>query len=104
MAEHAVPRPMTVDEVGERYTNRWIVIDVTERDEYDVPVAGGVLAIGKKEADIHEATMKALREPNLRSKGYFTWRAYRRVPPGSEGSAMIQETLLRSARRGIWKK
>jgi hypothetical protein len=104
MAEHAVSQVMTVDEVGERYTNKWILMEVTECDEYDVPVAGVVLAIGKKEADIHEATMKALREPNLQSKGYFTWCAYRRVPPGPEGDAMIQETILRSVSRGIRKR
>jgi hypothetical protein len=104
MAEQAVPQVMTVDEVGERYTNRWILMEVTERDERDAPIAGIVLAIGRKEADIQEATMKALREPNLQSKGYYTFRAYRRVPPGPEGIAMIEETILRSARRGIRKR
>jgi hypothetical protein len=104
MTEQAMPQPMTVDEVGERYTNKWVLMEVTECDEYDTPVAGIVLAIGKREADIQDATMKALREPNLQSKGYFTWRAYRRVPPGPEGSAIIQETILRSVRRGIRKR
>jgi len=104
MAEQSTPQPMTVDEVGERYTNKWILMEVTECDERDAPTAGIVLAIGRKEADIQEATMKALREPNLRSKGYYTFRAYRRVPPESEGFAMIQETILRSARRGIRRR
>jgi len=104
MTEHAAPQVLTVDEVGERYTNKWILMEVTERDERDAPVAGVILAIGRKEADIHEATMKALKEPNLQSKGYYTFRAYRRVPPGPEGFAMIEETILRNARRGIRKR
>jgi len=69
VVEQSVPEPMTIDEVGERYTNKWILMDVTECDARDAPVAGIVLAIGRKEADIQEATMKALREPNLHSQG-----------------------------------
>ncbi len=98
------PEPMTVDEVGERHTNRWILMEVHESDARGAARSGIVLAVGRRRADIQEALFKALREPNMQSQGYYTFRAHRPIPPGPEGLAMIERNQLRSARRDIRRR
>ena len=92
--------PMTVGEVGERHTNRWILMEVHERGERGAAKGGIVLAIGRRRADIQAALFKAFREPNMQSQGYYTFLAQRPIPPGSEGLAIIERNQLRSAMRG----
>lgn len=56
--EHPQPEVLTLPEISQKHKDRWVAIEVTERDENLQPVKGRVLAEDIDRYNLREKTVK----------------------------------------------
>ncbi len=61
-----MPEIVDIAEESKKYEDEWLLFDVTEVSEVDVPVKGRLLCHGKSRDEIHEVIMQR-REGDLQT-------------------------------------
>src|SRR5947207_1329014 len=80
---------LTVDEVCELFEDEWILMRVTERDEFDAPCRGVVVAVRKKRNDIQPAALEAVEDAKQNGTPYYIFKAFKRIRSGAEWVAAL---------------
>lgn len=105
-AQSDIPE-MTVDEASETYANRWILLEVTERDERDAPLRGRVLDHHPRREGIQPTVMKvieqvkAVPEAPEGVRGYYVFYGVRLFGTASEWEEHKRQTGLFGGGRGV---
>lgn len=91
---------LTVDEASERYANQWLLMRVHECDEYDTPIRGEIIAVGKHRSDIHAAEMAAVFETPPTGLGIYVFRSRHLAKRGGRRRLPTEATVDREQRAG----
>ncbi|HEY7295109.1 MAG TPA: hypothetical protein VH916_08705 [Dehalococcoidia bacterium] len=78
---------LTVDEASERYANQWLLMRVHEYDEYETPLRGEIIAVGKHRSDIHPIEMAAIYETLPTGLGIYVFRSHHKAVRGKKQSS-----------------
>lgn len=85
VGENTVPTAIKISSIRRRYKNEWVVVDVTQRDEFQVPVAGKVLFSNADEEKAYDYGFTYRRQnPQAELFFFFTGEP---VPEGMGGAA-----------------
>ena len=49
---------MKISEISLNYPQQWVLVDITQRDKYNIPSEGQVLLFSKNQEEIIEKTQK----------------------------------------------
>ena len=91
----ANPPEMTVNEVAEVYPEQWVLMRVTDENEYHHPWRGHILAVSHDERHINQALSREPRpsqlSPDVAPPRYYVFQAYRHIYPGPELDAWLAQ-------------
>ena len=86
---------VSVDDLCERYPKQWMVMEVTERDEYTHPKAGKLLAHHERRSGISRAVIAALG----RKQHIYVFAGYKSASH-AEVSAHFNRMIEKTAESG----
>lgn len=87
------PRIYDVYDVSDVFLDEWILMRVTERDEYGVPARGEILEHGKRRRDIQPRLLAGLDTAKETGDHYYVFRAFPRLRPGEKYHCLVDELL-----------
>jgi hypothetical protein len=86
-------RPVTINEASDMYPGQWILMRVTESDEYDEPVAGLIVTTGPTRDSIQDAVMEHV--VRRRDGHYFVFSDLKRVSSRAEWEEIVRRATER---------
>jgi hypothetical protein len=95
------PETLSVDEIGERYPEQWILLRVTEFSERHEPVAGEVVAASQSHAAIWRRYGKLHAQSGGRPGPCYIFQAFPPLPPGTTWHDILEEAARRGPPRGV---
>lgn len=75
--------PKAVAELSSSHAGEWILLRVTERDRFDVPTRGVVVATGKNRGAIQRNVLKRARQAQETGEQYYVFHADNRRASGA---------------------
>jgi hypothetical protein len=89
----ANPPELTVDEVADLYPGQWVLMRVTEDNEYHQAWRGHILAVSDDECDLNEVLAREPKRsqlpPGVKPGRYYVFQAYHYIYPGPEWDAWL---------------
>lgn len=83
---------ISVAEAPELYPDQWVLMQVTEHSEHDMPVAGVVLATGSDE-HVQAALMERIRS-GCPDPPYYRFFAFKNVPSAEELQEIAEQVWI----------
>ena len=66
-------KELTIESIREKYKNVWVVVEVTQHDRYNVPVAGKVLFHCRDREEVYDNGFNRLKQdPKIDMYLFFT--------------------------------
>ena len=94
------PHPISVDEAAAAYPGRWILLQVTAVDEYDVASHGIVVATGPTRESIQPKVMEVFTSPGGARLRHLVFTGYRRIRSREEWSELLEGIIQTEASGG----
>lgn len=91
LPQRPTPDVMTIDDAAAAYDGEWILLELTEIDDQQNPVAGIVVEHHPKRSGIQPAVMRVIASPSPTAKGYYVFSGYRRFYSGAEWDAYVAQ-------------
>jgi len=92
---------LTVNEIAERFPDQWILLRVTDQDEYGRSVAGQVVAVSKHSRGVWNKLIKIHFEHEEDHSHYFVFNAYPHIYSGERFKEILDNVDLSKLPRGV---
>lgn len=91
---------LAVDAAAAAYAGMWILMRVEQRDEYDTPTQGAVIAAGRQRRDIQQSVLASVRAAQQSGEQFYVFRGFERSPAGRDWRGALEAIVMQGGRRG----
>ena len=92
---------LTINEIAERFPDQWILLRVTESDQWGRSVAGQIVAVGKHSRVPWTKLIKIHTQHAEDRSHYFVFNAFPRIDSGEHFKEILDNVDLSRLPRGI---
>lgn len=93
---------LTLEEIVERYRDKWILLRVTELDDRHEPTAGQIVAVSDRHHVVWNKLAKMQDQRGGKQPGsYYVFQAFPRIHSGAAWKAILESAAQQVLPRGF---